>query len=271
MTQEKVPLSHPPPNFSALIPATLKLIAEIHPPPPQIPFSFLPPTPSHYTLSSSTPNPISSLLSLPLPPGYTRESLLSQCHSLDPTFPNELFDTTPSPPPPNPIFLDKPPDITPSPPSSDPLPQSPGRYSFSYLSDIHLCPYHPLIEPQWIFNIGRLRFSFSQTWSSSPHIFLQPIHYLSPRNFPNTSSSTDSKLTFSIIPSISVSSILFHHKTPHIIPPLQITILCTAIHIFLHCWITIVSVYFSPSLPIDFITFEALLPQLQPPFPDRRF
>lgn len=66
--------------------------------------------------------------------------------------------------------------------------------------------------------------------------------------------------------SIFASSILVHHKTPYIIPPLQTTIPCTVIRIFLRRWITIISVYFSPSLPIDFLEFETLLSQLQPPF-----
>ncbi|XP_069996720.1 uncharacterized protein [Penaeus vannamei] len=52
------------------------------------------------------PKPHPSLLSLPLPPGYTHKSLLSQYPSPDPTIPIESPDTTPPIPDP----LSQPPD-----------------------------------------------------------------------------------------------------------------------------------------------------------------
>lgn len=65
--------------------------------------------------------------------------------------------------------------------------------------------------------------------------------------------------------SISDSGILVHRKTPYINLTINTTIPCTLLRVFLQRWITIVSVYFSPSHTIDFNTFYNLLSQLQPP------
>ncbi|XP_069996724.1 uncharacterized protein [Penaeus vannamei] len=70
---------------------------------------YVPPTPSQDASSSQPPKlnlppkPHPSLLSLPLPPGYTHESLLSQYPSPDPTVPIEPPDTT-TPPIPDPLL-----------------------------------------------------------------------------------------------------------------------------------------------------------------------
>lgn len=61
--------------------------------------------------------------------------------------------------------------------------------------------------------------------------------------------------------SLPISSIVFHHKTQYNILPLQTTVPCTIIHIFLRFWITNISIYFSHSLSIDFSAFS-----FQPPF-----
>ena len=65
--------------------------------------------------------------------------------------------------------------------------------------------------------------------------------------------------------SINASSILVHHSVPHVIPNVNTTIPCTILRVFLQRWITIVSIYFSPSQPIDFPMFETLIAQLEPP------
>lgn len=94
---------------------------------------------------------------------------------------------------------------------------------------------------------------FTQTWL---------IYHLPPRNLPHTFSSTNSQLPFCVNPPFSICSpMLVHHKTPYTIPPLQTAIPWTVIYIFLCCWITIISIYLSPS--IDFLKFETLLSQLQ--------
>jgi len=66
--------------------------------------------------------------------------------------------------------------------------------------------------------------------------------------------------------SISVSSILVHCKTPYVLVDIETTIPCTLLRVFLQRWITVVSVYFSPSHPIDFDAFHDLLSHLTPPF-----
>ncbi len=65
--------------------------------------------------------------------------------------------------------------------------------------------------------------------------------------------------------SISSSSILIHHKTPYIQPNITSIIPCTLARVFIQRWITLVSVYFSPSKNIDFDAFCNLLSQLTPP------
>lgn len=48
MTQRNIPLPHPPSNSSVPTP-TFKVFADIHPPPPQVPSTPLPPKPSQHT------------------------------------------------------------------------------------------------------------------------------------------------------------------------------------------------------------------------------
>lgn len=67
--------------------------------------------------------------------------------------------------------------------------------------------------------------------------------------------------------SIAQSSILIHKKkTPYTSLSFQTTIPCTIFCIFLQRWITVISVYVSPSIPIAFNASKTLFSQLQPPF-----
>lgn len=59
------------------------------------------------------------------------------------------------------------------------------------------------------------RFFFSQTLYLSSHMFQQPTHYLSPRNLPTTTSSTNPKLSLCIIPSFSLSPLYSSIKKYH--------------------------------------------------------
>ena len=63
--------------------------------------------------------------------------------------------------------------------------------------------------------------------------------------------------------SIAASSI--HHKTSHTYLNIATTIPCTVVRIFIQRWITIVSVYFSPSHPIDYDNLHDLISQLPSP------
>ena len=54
-------------------------------------------------------------------------------------------------------------------------------------------------------------------------------------------------------------------KTPYSYLNIDTTIPCTVVPIFIQCWITIVSVYFSPSHPIDFDNLHDLISQLSSP------
>ena len=65
--------------------------------------------------------------------------------------------------------------------------------------------------------------------------------------------------------SIANSGILIHHKTPHTALNINTTVPCTVLRVFLQRWITIISVYFSPSHTINYNAFHNLLSQLQPP------
>lgn len=124
--------------------------------------------------------PHPSPLSLPLPPEYTRESLMLQKVSPDPTLLDDPTDTTTTPTP-------------------GPVPQPTDTRSPTTQTAI------TTVTTRWLLH----RLPFSQTWSPSSLIFLQPIFCLFSRNLPNTSSSTDSNYFVSSPHSLSIS-ILIH-------------------------------------------------------------
>lgn len=142
-----------------------------------------PPFPSSYSPYPSSPyssfNPV-----LPHYPSHsllnTHENPLSQKVSPDPTLLDDPTDTTTTPTP-------------------GPVPQPTDTRSPTTQTAI------TTVTTRWLLH----RLPFSQTWSPSSLIFLQPIFCLFSRNLPNTSSSTDSNYFVSSPHSLSIS-ILIH-------------------------------------------------------------
>ena len=62
------------------------------------------------------------------------------------------------------------------------------------------------------------------------------------------------------------TSILIHQSIPFEPLSLPTSLPCTITRVFLRCWFTIVSLYLSPSVPIDFSQLDTLLSQLPRPF-----
>ena len=65
--------------------------------------------------------------------------------------------------------------------------------------------------------------------------------------------------------SLSSSAVLVHQSVAYTFPITSTTLPCTVVRVFLRRWITIVSIYLSPSHPIDFDALHSLLSSLQPP------
>ena len=63
----------------------------------------------------------------------------------------------------------------------------------------------------------------------------------------------------------AAASILIHHNTPYTYLNIATTIPCIVVPIFIQRWITIVSIYFSPSHPIDYDNLHNLISQLSSP------
>ena len=73
--------------------------------------------------------------------------------------------------------------------------------------------------------------------------------------------------TFIHLPhSIHASSILIHSSVPHQLLANPTTLPCTFLRIFLKRWITLFSIYLSPSLAFDFTSLQTFLASLPPPF-----
>ena len=66
--------------------------------------------------------------------------------------------------------------------------------------------------------------------------------------------------------SLSTTCILIHKSVPFEPVTINTPLQCTATRIFLGHWFTIVSLYLSPSIPIDFTLFKDLLSQISSNF-----
>ena len=66
--------------------------------------------------------------------------------------------------------------------------------------------------------------------------------------------------------SLSDTSILIHQSIPYELLSLPTSLPCTIARVFLRRWLTIVSLYLSPSVPIDFSQLDSLLSRLPRPF-----
>ena len=66
--------------------------------------------------------------------------------------------------------------------------------------------------------------------------------------------------------SLAASAILVHHSVPFQSLSLPTTLPCTISRIFLRRWFTVVSLYLSPAVPIDFPQLDSLISRLPRPF-----